>query len=224
MGVGVLDHDIDRLRDAAQVARNPHLEFVIALRAHHDHAVAERELGVGDRVVRARHDHVLGEAEGLLEPGDGGGRVAVAEAGNDGGAGLGHGGVLLQVHQQLVAEYIGRGGGRLFFRVRLQNIVRRHRGDVRLRRYGLGLGFGQGALRAQRVGAAGRAEGEERVAREPERLADSRDRVDGFLRERAIGRLDDLDDERAGHGLAVCVEFDRAAEGGVESQRGEGFA
>jgi hypothetical protein len=56
-------------------------------RAEHDHAVAEGELGVLDAgVVRAEVDGVFLEAEGGDEPVDGGEGVAVAKAGDDGGA------------------------------------------------------------------------------------------------------------------------------------------
>ena len=55
--------------------------------AEHDHAVAEGDLGVHDRfVVGAEVDGLLFEAEGSGEPVDGGEGIAVAEAGNDGGA------------------------------------------------------------------------------------------------------------------------------------------
>ena len=54
--VRILDHDIDRLRDAAEVAGRPHLQLVVSNRAHHDHAAIERELGMGNRVVGTRND------------------------------------------------------------------------------------------------------------------------------------------------------------------------
>jgi hypothetical protein len=55
--------------------------------AEHDHAVAEGELGVHDGgVVGAEVDGLLFEAEGADEPVDSGERVAVAKAGDDGGA------------------------------------------------------------------------------------------------------------------------------------------
>ena len=59
--------------------------------AEHDHAVAEGEFGVHDGlVVGAEEDGLFFEAEGAGEPVDGGERVAVAEAGDDGGgAGFG---------------------------------------------------------------------------------------------------------------------------------------
>jgi hypothetical protein len=53
----------------------------------HDHAVAEGELGVHDGgVVGGEVDGLLFEAEGADEPVDGGERVAVTKAGDDGGA------------------------------------------------------------------------------------------------------------------------------------------
>ena len=72
--------------------------------------------------------------------------------------------------------------------------------------------------------AVRRAEGEERLPRPPERLGDLRHHVDRALHERAVLRLGNFDDEGAGHGVAVGIEGDRAAEGGLEAEPGEGRA
>ena len=48
--------------------------------------------------------------------------------------------------------------------------------------------------------------------------------MDGFLCQGAVRRLDDFDDEGAGHGLPVLVEFDTAAEGSLEVELGESLA
>jgi len=60
--------------------------IVVTNRAKHDHSRAECELGVGDGVVFARDDEMLFETEGVTEPLDGGGSVAITEAGDDGRA------------------------------------------------------------------------------------------------------------------------------------------
>lgn len=64
---------------------------VVFAGAEHDHAAAEGELGVGDGVVGAGVDGLAGEAEDAAKPVDGGVGVAVALAGDDGGAEIGHG-------------------------------------------------------------------------------------------------------------------------------------
>ena len=94
---------------------------------------------------------------------------------------------------------------------------------LRLWRFGLDLGFGHRGLRAARVSPAWRAQGDKRVAREPEGLVDLLRHVDRLKREEAV-LLRDFDDEGVGHGLAVLVERDRAAEGGIEAQLREGLA
>ena len=72
--------------------------------------------------------------------------------------------------------------------------------------------------------AARRAEGEERVGCEAEGLADLGHRMGRAQHQGAVRRLVDFDDEVAGHGLAVRVERDRAAEGGLEAEPGQGLA
>ncbi|MNG09839.1 hypothetical protein D3C84_932750 [compost metagenome] len=54
----------------------------VAHGTEHDHAVAEAQLGMGDAAIFFGHYQVLDEAEGVAKPGDGGGRVAVTQAGN----------------------------------------------------------------------------------------------------------------------------------------------
>src|SRR5690606_726885 len=61
---------------------------VVAGRAEHDHAVAEGELGMVHGIAIGV-DGVPVEAEGAAQPVDRGGRVAVAQAGNDGAGGVG---------------------------------------------------------------------------------------------------------------------------------------
>ena len=156
---------------------------------------------MGDRAVRSGDDHGRGEAEGLAEPGDRGGCVAVAQAGNDVGGGLGHRGFLRAPQQRVIV----RGGG--VFR------LRRHRRVL-----------GLGALGAARAVAARRAEGEEGLARDAEGLADLGHDPDRAKHERAVLRLGNFDDEGVGYGLAVGVERDRAAERGLEAEVGEGRA
>ena len=80
--------------------------------AEHDHAVAEGELGVHDGgVVGAEVDGLLFEAEGADEPVDGGERVAVAKAGDDGGA-AGFGLVVHGVRVSLRLVWrLGKNGG-----------------------------------------------------------------------------------------------------------------
>jgi hypothetical protein len=103
-GVGVADDEVDAFGFAEADLVGLDHEFAglaaIVDGAKHDHAVAEGELGVHDRgVVRAEVDGLLFETEGADKPVDGGERVAVAEAGDDGGAagfglagrGVGHG-------------------------------------------------------------------------------------------------------------------------------------
>ncbi len=90
-GVGVGDDEADAfgLAEADLVGLDHELAGFAAVvdGAEHDHAVAEGELGVHDGgVVGAEVDGLLFEAEGADEPVDGGEGVAVAEAGDDGGA------------------------------------------------------------------------------------------------------------------------------------------
>ena len=49
----------------------------------HDHAVAQRKLGVSDGSVLALMNCVTGEANHLAEPVDGGGCVVIAERGDN---------------------------------------------------------------------------------------------------------------------------------------------
>jgi hypothetical protein len=89
--VGVAYDEVDALglAEADLVGLGHELAELAAVvdRAEHDHAVAEGELGVHDGgVVGAEVDGLLFEAEGADEPVDGGERVAVAKAGDDGGA------------------------------------------------------------------------------------------------------------------------------------------
>jgi hypothetical protein len=85
MRVGVGDDDVGALRaDAADLGRRllQLAEVVVALGAEHDHAVAERELGVGDAAGLVGDDEVALEPEGAAEPVDRRRRVAVAHRGN----------------------------------------------------------------------------------------------------------------------------------------------
>ena len=98
--VGVGDDEVDAFGFAEADLVGLDHEFAVFAAvvdgAEHDHAVAEGELGVHDGgVVGAEVDGLLFEAEGADEPVDGGEGVAVAEAGDDGGAAgfglVGHG-------------------------------------------------------------------------------------------------------------------------------------
>jgi hypothetical protein len=94
-GIGIGDDEVDALgfAEADLVGLDHEIGGFAAVvdGAEHDHAVAEGELGVHDGgLVEAEVDGLLFETEGLDEPVDGSERVAVAEAGNDGGeAGFG---------------------------------------------------------------------------------------------------------------------------------------
>ena len=90
-GVAVRNEEVDGRGDAA--ADGVRCGDAFGVRAgvgggaEHDHAGgAEGELGVGDGAVGAFKDGLALEAEGALQPGDGGGGVMVAEAGDDGRA------------------------------------------------------------------------------------------------------------------------------------------
>ena len=90
-GVGIVDYEVDAFGFAEADLVGLDCEFAglaaVVDGAEHDHAVAEGELGVHDGfVVGAEVDGLLLEAEGGDEPVDGSEGVAVAEAGNDGGA------------------------------------------------------------------------------------------------------------------------------------------
>ena len=89
-GIRVADDEADALgfTESDLGLNHDFAEFAAVVdRAEHDHAVTEGELGVHDgRVVRAKVDGLFFEAEGGDEPIDGGKGVAVAKAGDDGGA------------------------------------------------------------------------------------------------------------------------------------------
>ena len=90
-GVGVAHDEVDAfgLAEADLVGLDHELAVFASVvnGTEHDHAVAEGELGVHDGgVVGAEVDGLLFEAEGADEPIDGGEGVAVAKAGDDGGA------------------------------------------------------------------------------------------------------------------------------------------
>ena len=90
-GVGVVDDEVDAfgLAEADLVGLDHELAGFAAVvdGAEHNHPVAEGELGVHDGgVVGAEVDGLFFEAEGPDEPVDGGESVAVAKAGDDGGA------------------------------------------------------------------------------------------------------------------------------------------
>lgn len=88
-GVGIVDGEVNGLRlapaDLVGLGEQGAVGGVGANRAEHDHAVAEGELGVGDRVVLAVDDQVPLEAEDGAQPVDGSVGVAVAQAGDNGG-------------------------------------------------------------------------------------------------------------------------------------------
>ncbi len=95
---------IEAAGDAAGLLRGfpavERLAFAVAMCAEHDHVAVEHELSVGDdvRVSRVRIDGLAFETEGAAEEVDGGRRVAIAQAGDDGGfdghdALLGDGGI-----------------------------------------------------------------------------------------------------------------------------------
>ena len=84
--IGVGDHDVDAAGfDAAELGRGFEAAaiLVVFLRAEHDHAASEGEFGVADGSVFAFIDGMALEADDLAEPVDGGGRVAVAQAGDN---------------------------------------------------------------------------------------------------------------------------------------------
>src|SRR5918911_1496416 len=82
--VGIGDGDVQpALPDVAAVA-------VVRLGAEHDDARAEAELGVADGAVVVLVDHALLESEGVLQPGDPGAGVAVAQGRIDRGRLIGH--------------------------------------------------------------------------------------------------------------------------------------
>jgi hypothetical protein len=90
-GVGVADDEVDTLglAKADFVGLDHELAGFAAVvdGAEHDHAVSEGELGVHDGdVVGAEVNGLLLKAEGGYEPIDGGDGVAIAQAGDDGGA------------------------------------------------------------------------------------------------------------------------------------------
>jgi hypothetical protein len=76
-------HAVDFIRgfEAAAV-------FVVPGGAEHDHASIEAEFSVADAPVRPLVDGVALEAEYGTEPVDGGGGIAVAQGGDDGGFGV----------------------------------------------------------------------------------------------------------------------------------------
>jgi hypothetical protein len=85
--VGVGHHEVGTLRlPPADFVRLRHqaVERRIADGAEHDHAVAEAELGVGDRALVARHDHLLFKSKRPAQPLDGRCGVAIAQTGNNG--------------------------------------------------------------------------------------------------------------------------------------------
>jgi hypothetical protein len=90
-GVGVVDDEVDAfgLAESDLVGLDHEVAGLAAVvdGTEHDHSVAEGELGVHDGfVVGVEVDGLLFEAEGPDEPVDGGKGVAVAKAGDDGGA------------------------------------------------------------------------------------------------------------------------------------------
>ena len=87
MRVGIVDDDISALGpDAADFSRrfDPLAEFVIAGRAEHNHAITKAELSVCDAPVVTRYDEVVLETEGVAQPFDSSGRIAVPHSRNDG--------------------------------------------------------------------------------------------------------------------------------------------
>jgi hypothetical protein len=80
-GLGLGSADVARLHDQLAVFA------LVAHRAEHDHAAPQGQLGMRHRAVFTRDDHVLFEAEYLAQPLDRAGRVAVAQAGHNGGTG-----------------------------------------------------------------------------------------------------------------------------------------
>ena len=89
--VGVVDDEVDAfgLAQADLVGLDHEFaEFATVIDGtEHDHSVAEGKLGMHHGfVVRAEEDSLLFEAEGADQPIDSGEGVAVAQAGDDGGA------------------------------------------------------------------------------------------------------------------------------------------
>ena len=58
-------------------------ERVVARRAEHDHAAAKHELRMGDAAFAVIDDEMLLEAEGIAQPPDHLGRIAVAYRGDN---------------------------------------------------------------------------------------------------------------------------------------------
>jgi hypothetical protein len=83
--VDVVESDADDLIDGLEGER-AHPSHVGLLRADHDDHAVERHLRVHDGSVGSLEHGQLLEAEGVVEEGHGGSRVAVGEAGKDLGA------------------------------------------------------------------------------------------------------------------------------------------
>src|SRR5262245_17263418 len=97
MRIHVVDDDVDAHGHATGIART-HQQLTIFGRPHrpeHDHAVAERELRMGDGAALAFVDRLLGKAERPAQERDGCARVLILQRRSDGGDGLlghtGHG-------------------------------------------------------------------------------------------------------------------------------------
>jgi hypothetical protein len=86
MGIGILHDDIDAHGHAADGARTHQQLAVVGVfrRPQHDHAIAERELGVGDGAALPFVDRVPLEAEGPTEELDRGRRILILQRRDDG--------------------------------------------------------------------------------------------------------------------------------------------
>ncbi len=92
--IGVGNHDVGATSfHPAQLGWRLEAAAVLAvlLRAEHDHAVAQCQLGVGDGSVFAFKDSMTLKAEDIAEPFNSSGSIAIAQSGDDGAAGFSHG-------------------------------------------------------------------------------------------------------------------------------------
>ena len=83
--ISVFDNDVGALRYGTACITRGFLELtevVVVPGAHHDHAVAEQELRMSDRLVLARYYEVFLESECLSEPLDGRAGVVVCNRRN----------------------------------------------------------------------------------------------------------------------------------------------
>lgn len=89
--IGAVDDHVEALgRSTADLVRLPQQPSIFGIdhRCHHHHAVAEGQLRVGDAHLLIAILALAFEAEGLAQPIDGGGDIAIAQAGDQRRAGV----------------------------------------------------------------------------------------------------------------------------------------